>query len=304
MHLRSILTSLIILGFLVGCTFPGALPPFLGFLGTATPTPPGTATATSTETRTLTPTSSSAAFLSAVSPHEAINSVGDNSYGHPSADTFSRLLAAAARVWRTDQQGTIIVVSDGTTYTIKPSGGWKIYLPLVIISTPPPSTQTPTPSFTSTPSATATILVPPVPTATPRLTPVPSGCTLTHNGAFEQQLYVLINNERANVGLAPLTINGALEISAGLHSDDMAVNHFMSHTGSDGSTFWERAVRAGYTGRWGGEIIMGGRSPEAAVDWWMNDAPHRDMILGDLNDFGAGYAYCSGNYFTVDFGHR
>jgi uncharacterized protein YkwD len=117
-------------------------------------------------------------------------------------------------------------------------------------------------------------------------------------------LYVLINNERANVFLAPLTANNALEISAGLHSDDMAVNHFMSHIGSDGSTFWERAVRAGYTGHWGGEIIMGGRSPEAAVAWWMNDAPHRDMILGDLNDFGAGYAYCSGNYFTVDFGHR
>jgi uncharacterized protein YkwD len=296
MHLKSILTSLIILGFLAGCTFPGALPPFLGFLGAATPTPTDTAmvtlTATSTETRTFTPINSSAAFLSAVSPHEAIIPVGDNSHGHPSADTISRLLAAGARVWRTDQRGTIIVVSDGIAYTIKPSDGWKIYLPLVIKSTPPPSTQTPTPTATSTPTPTRTF------------TPVSTGCTLTHNGAFEQQLYVLINNERANAGLAPLTPNNALEISAGYHSDDMAVNHFMSHIGSDGSTFWERAVRAGYTGHWGGEIIMGGSSPESAVTWWMNDAPHRAMILGDLNDFGAGYAHCSGNYFTVDFGHR
>ena len=303
MNLKSILISLIVLRLLAGYTFPGALPPFLGFLGAATPTPTGTATTTSTETRTFTPTSSSASFLSAVSPLEAIISVSDNTYAHPSADTISRLLAAGARVWRTDERGTIIVVSDGTTYTIKASDGWKLYLPLVIKSTPPPSTQTPIPSFTSTPTSTATILVPPEPTATPTLTPV-SGCTLTHNGAFEQQLYVLINNERANVGLAPLTANDALEISAGLHSDDMAVNHFMSHIGSDGSTFWERAIRAGYTGHWGGEIIMGGSSPEAAVTWWMNDASHRAMILGDLNDFGAGYAHCSGNYFTVDFGHR
>jgi uncharacterized protein YkwD len=118
-------------------------------------------------------------------------------------------------------------------------------------------------------------------------------------------LYVLINNERANAGLEPLNINYALEISAGLHSDDMAVNHFMSHTGSDGSTFWERAQRAGYGGNWGGEIIvMGVGTPEEAVAWWMNDAPHRAMILGDLNDFGAGYAHCSSGYFTVDFGHR
>jgi uncharacterized protein YkwD len=144
-----------------------------------------------------------------------------------------------------------------------------------------------------------------VPTAT--RTKTPSGCTLTYNGAYEQQLITLINNERATAGLAPLTANGALETSAGLHSEDMAVNHFMSHTGSDGSTFWERAVRAGYTGRWGGEIIYGGggnSSPQTAVTWWMNDEPHRAMILGDLDDFGAGYATCSGGYFTVDFGHR
>jgi uncharacterized protein YkwD len=117
-------------------------------------------------------------------------------------------------------------------------------------------------------------------------------------------LYDLINNERANVGLGPLTVNYPLETSSGIHSDDMAVNHFMSHTGSDGSTFWQRALSAGYTGHWGGEIIMGGDSPEAAVAWWMSDGPHRDMILGDLNDFGAGFSHCSSNYFTVDFGHR
>jgi len=117
-------------------------------------------------------------------------------------------------------------------------------------------------------------------------------------------LYVLINNERAKVGLKPLVVNYPLEISSGEHSDDMAINHFMDHTGSDGSTFWIRAQRAGYTGHWGGEIIMGGSSPQAAVDWWMSDAPHKAMILGDLNDFGAGYSHCSSNYFTVDFGHR
>ncbi len=159
------------------------------------------------------------------------------------------------------------------------AGAADIYLPLVIKSTPP----TPTPAFTPTPTAPA---------------------CLTHNGDFEQQLYDLINDIRAENGLVALTVNYSLEVSAGAHSEDMAVNHFISHTGSDGSTFWERAVRAGYTGRWGGEIIMTANTPQAAVDWWMGDAPHRDMILSDTDDFGAGYAHCTAGYFTVDFGHR
>jgi uncharacterized protein YkwD len=176
--------------------------------------------------------------------------------------------------------GTIFVGNDTAAYAIQSPDAWKVYLPFVMKMTTPPSTPTPT------------------------STPVPSGCILTHNFAYEEQLYELINNKRAEYGLKLLTINYPLETSSGIHSDDMAINHFMSHTGSDGSTFWQRAVKAGYTGHWGGEIIMGGSSPQAAVDWWMNDAPHRAMILGDLDDFGAGFSHCSSNYFTVDFGHR
>ncbi len=162
----------------------------------------------------------------------------------------------------------------------------QAYLPLILKSNPAP-TATSTPIPTSTPNA--------------------RGCILAHYGAYEQQLYDLINNERAKAGLAALTPNNSLETSAGWHSDDMALNNFISHTGSDGSSFWDRALAAGYSGSWGGEIIMYSNSPAAAMAWWMGDAPHRDMILSNTNDFGAGYAYCSGKsygYYTVDFGHR
>jgi len=144
-------------------------------------------------------------------------------------------------------------------------------------------------------------MIPPTPTSTP--TPPTSGCP-AHYYPYEEQLYALINDIRADNGLKALTVNYPLETSSGLHSDDMAVNHFISHTGSDGSTFWQRAVAAGYTGHHGGEIIMMAASPQAAVDWWMSDGPHRDMILSDTDDFGAGYSYCGSGYFTVDFGHR
>ena len=76
--------------------------------------------------------SSSASFLSAVSPLEAVISVGTNTYGHPSPDTISRLLAAGARVWRTDQQGSILIVSNGSTYNVTEPVVYWLYLPQVI----------------------------------------------------------------------------------------------------------------------------------------------------------------------------
>ncbi len=122
----------------------------------------------------------------------------------------------------------------------------------------------------------------------------------------------MINNERTNAGLPPLAESAALDASARSHSLDQSLNDFLSHTGSDGSGYWDREVRAGYTGRWGGEIIYAGSGsynvPASAVRWWMNDPPHKALILADYQDFGAGYVYCStssyGGFFTVDFGHR
>ena len=64
-------------------------------------------------------TSSSAAFLDVIKPEVAIISVGPgNSYGHPAAETLSRHQAVGAKVYRTDQAGTVTVTTDGNTYTV------------------------------------------------------------------------------------------------------------------------------------------------------------------------------------------
>lgn len=57
-------------------------------------------------------------FLREIMPQYAVISVGDNSYGHPTEDTLSRLRDADVKVYRTDMQGDIIVTSDGKTVTI------------------------------------------------------------------------------------------------------------------------------------------------------------------------------------------
>jgi competence protein ComEC len=127
--------------------------------------------------------SSSEDFLAAVQPQEAIISVGDNSYGHPAEETIARLLAAGARVWRTDQNGTIWVSSDGVAYQIASQYGgitYLLYLPLTSrdysapLPTPTPTTPSPEPTITpTTPVPTET--TPPPPTDTPTPTPATTG---------------------------------------------------------------------------------------------------------------------------------
>lgn len=59
--------------------------------------------------------SSSAAFLQQVKPANAVISCGaDNSYGHPHESTLEALEGMGANLWRTDLQGSIRAVSDGT----------------------------------------------------------------------------------------------------------------------------------------------------------------------------------------------
>ncbi|MCM3291812.1 MBL fold metallo-hydrolase [Paenibacillus sp. MER 180] len=61
-------------------------------------------------------TSTSAEFLKAIHPTYAVISVGkDNKYGHPKDVVLDRLRKSGVKVFRTDEQGTIISISDGKT---------------------------------------------------------------------------------------------------------------------------------------------------------------------------------------------
>ncbi len=65
-------------------------------------------------------TSTTYPFLREVAPSYAVISVGsDNSYGHPTENTLSRLRDADVKVYRTDMQGDVICTSDGKTVTFK-----------------------------------------------------------------------------------------------------------------------------------------------------------------------------------------
>ncbi len=65
-------------------------------------------------------TSSSEAFVKAVNPKLALISDGTgNSYGHPSPRTLKRFERLGIQTRRTDLEGTIHVMSDGKTFTLR-----------------------------------------------------------------------------------------------------------------------------------------------------------------------------------------
>ena len=60
-------------------------------------------------------------FLTAVHPQFAVISAGkDNKFGHPHQETIDRLAEQFIPVYRSDQQGTITITSDGLTIHIDP----------------------------------------------------------------------------------------------------------------------------------------------------------------------------------------
>ena len=69
-------------------------------------------------------TGTTPSLLSQLTPTVAVIEVGaGNSYGHPTQETVDELAAAGARVWRTDQDGSVYAVSDGTSVSIMSTSG-------------------------------------------------------------------------------------------------------------------------------------------------------------------------------------
>jgi len=73
-------------------------------------------------------TSSCKEFLEAVSPAYAVISCGEgNSYGHPHAEPLNNFREMGIQVFRTDEQGSIVVSSDGKElkWNCSPSESWQ-----------------------------------------------------------------------------------------------------------------------------------------------------------------------------------
>ncbi|MCA8913802.1 MAG: hypothetical protein KDB90_00220 [Planctomycetes bacterium] len=108
--------------------------------------------------------------------------------------------------------------------------------------------------------------------------------------SLAQQVLVLVNQERANVGVGALTMHTGCAQVAYDHSWDMDFRDFFSHTNPDGATPFDRMHHAGVNYSAAGENIAAGYStPAAAMAGWMNSAGHRANILNaNFTEIGIG----------------
>ena len=131
-------------------------------------------------------------------------------------------------------------------------------------------------------------------------------CTYTENPEYVQTLIDLINQARAEVGRAALTVNAQLTEAARAHSLDMACNNFMKHSGSDGSWTGDRLSDAGYSNPYYLEILAIGLPQDAMNQWRIEKADWSAVLNSRVTEIGVGYVFSKfsayGGYWTVVMG--
>lgn len=131
----------------------------------------------------------------------------------------------------------------------------------------------------------------------------PASTTL-RNG-FEAQQFDLTNAFRVKNGLPVLGHHGGLQKVARLHSDDMVINQFFSHTNLQGKSMADRVTGAGITWSYLAENISKGyyssiMSHHGLVNSW----GHRNNILStEVTGLGVGVGFSEDNipHFTEKY---
>ena len=107
---------------------------------------------------------------------------------------------------------------------------------------------------------------------------------------------------------SPVRGNKYLHKAAQAHADDMVMNGFFSHTGSDGSSFVTRVGRTNFSGTPVAEnIAAGNSSARATVQQWVGSDGHcKNLMLQRATHIGVGVARGSryGWYWVQVFGRK
>ncbi len=147
-------------------------------------------------------------------------------------------------------------------------------------------------------SSTTTTTSPATPSSYPTIPPVTS---LT---ADQQSLVDMVNQARANAGLAPLTVDFRLVSVAQAKAQDMKTNNYFGHISPTYGTPWAMMAAVGLNVQWAGENIAYNDSVAGAMAAWMQSPGHRANILDPrFTHIGIGIVYGSayGNLYVQEF---
>ena len=113
-----------------------------------------------------------------------------------------------------------------------------------------------------------------------------SGSTINSTlTADEQEVFNLINQQRANNGLSALKVDAEVQRVAKIKAQDMVDSSYFSHNSPTyGSPFdMLNSFKVSY--KTAGENIAGNSSNSAAVNAWMNSAGHKANILNSSYNY-------------------
>jgi len=124
------------------------------------------------------------------------------------------------------------------------------------------------------------------------------------------EMLKLVNEARASTQICgtealppvgPVTLNEQLNQAALVHSNDMATNNFLSHTGSDKSSFDKRIESQGYIFGFAGENVAAGKSTaQDTITQWLNSEGHcRNIMSGNFTQMGIGVSENSASIYKV-----
>ncbi len=152
----------------------------------------------------------------------------------------------------------------------------------------------------------------PPPAATPPPTSTPDAndarCAgATEAAAWRAEVLDRVNQERLRAGLNPVTRNATLEAQADAYACELITYDYFDHVNPvTGSTLGQRADQFGYSYAFIGENLAAGqRTPEQAMDDWMNSPGHRANILEPrFTELGVGIQLGGsyGRYWVQVFG--
>lgn len=103
--------------------------------------------------------------------------------------------------------------------------------------------------------------------------------------ADELETFNLINQQRANNGLAALKVDGELQRVVRIKAQDMVNNNYFDHNSPTYGTPFNMMKNFGITYKTAGENIAGNSSNSGAVTAWMNSPGHRANILNSSYNY-------------------
>ncbi len=111
----------------------------------------------------------------------------------------------------------------------------------------------------------------------------------------------LINIQRCEAGLTPVSVNAKLNEAAAFHALNMAQRDFLDHQDTvDNTSPDQRVSAAGYHATTVGELIAGGGSTfgDVFASWWNSADTHSTLLGADYREIGLGHAQTSGATYS------